>query len=81
LGRRRRTRCGCASCSTSTDGNARWYALAASNASRALANARDARGLFLRGRNGRPVAGGYLRMQAGTLSLFAWLATVPPPKR
>jgi hypothetical protein len=63
------------------DGNARWCELAASNASRALANARDARGLFLRGWDGKPVAGGYLRMQAGTLSLFAWLATVPPPKR
>ena len=63
------------------DGSARWYDLAASNARRALANARDARGLYLRGWDGKPVAGGFLRMHAGTLSLFAWLATVEPPRR
>src|SRR5215210_3220450 len=63
------------------DGNARWYDLAVSNARRALANARDARGLYLRGWDGKPVAGGFLRMHAGTLSLFARLATVNPPRR
>ena len=64
------------------DGNRRWYDLAAANARRALANARDARGLYLRGWDGKRVAGGFLRMHAGTSSLFAWLATVdPPPQR
>jgi len=59
----------------------RWYELAAANARRALANARDARGLYLRGWDGKRVEGGFLRMHAGTSSLFAWLATIDPPRR
>ncbi len=66
------------------DGDPRWYQAASDAAQQALANARDSNGLFLRGWDGNPVTGqgivpGMLQTHAATVSLFAWLATVPPP--
>ncbi len=66
------------------DHDARLYNLAASNATVASSEARDANGLYLRAWNGDPLspsvaAPNMLQSQAATTSLFAWLAVYPPP--
>jgi hypothetical protein len=61
------------------DHDPRWYGLARRNAERALRNGASGNGLYLRDWDGRDVPQRYLRVHAGTISLFAWLATVPPP--
>jgi uncharacterized protein YyaL (SSP411 family) len=63
----------------SHDHNPRWYAVVYRNAQRALTNARDDQGLWLRKWDGSPSVPGALYIQAATLQLFGWLATVPPP--
>jgi len=55
------------------------YAVVYRNAERALANAPGLRGLYVRHWDGRR-GPGTLIDHAATLSLFAWLATVDPPK-
>jgi Glycosyl hydrolase family 76 len=62
------------------DHDARWYAVAKRNAERARVNAASGGGLYLRLWDGKDVPEKYLREHAGTISLFAWLATVPPPR-
>jgi uncharacterized protein YyaL (SSP411 family) len=59
-------------------GDARWYTLAQVNAQRALANARDSRGLYVRDWNGRYIAD-TLQHDAATLELLAWAAAARPP--
>jgi uncharacterized protein YyaL (SSP411 family) len=59
-------------------GDPRWYALAASNAERALKNARNESGYYLNNWSGKPIADGLLQ-QASSLELFAWLAATPAP--
>lgn len=59
-------------------GDARWPALARELAERAYANARDARGLYLRAWDGGSITAhqarpGMLQSDAATLELFAWL--------
>ena len=66
------------------DGKSRWYALAAENARRAYANARDSGGVFSRAWDGGPItaddlAPGLLQTDAATVSVFAWLAATPAP--
>ena len=66
------------------DGNPRWYSIVQQNAGRALDSARDGRGLFLRDWDGGTLSGlgirpNMLQTHAATSSIFAWLATVPPP--
>jgi hypothetical protein len=61
------------------------YALASSNAQRAVDQARNAQGLYLNAWNGQALAAQYaepgmLRTDAATVSLFAWLAVYPPPR-
>jgi hypothetical protein len=60
-------------------GDTRWRALAREMASRAAANARDARGLYLRAWDGTPITShqavpNMLQTDAATLELYAWLA-------
>jgi Glycosyl hydrolase family 76 len=62
------------------DGNKAWYEVVYANAQRALQNAPSGNGLDLKDWNGQPVTpGGLLRTHAGTVALFAWLATATPP--
>jgi uncharacterized protein YyaL (SSP411 family) len=61
------------------DRNPQWYAVARESAERALAKAPAGHGLYLRNWNGRLVPGQLLQTHAATLSLLAWLATVPRP--
>ncbi len=66
-----------------SNGNPEWYQIAKSNALRALANAPDGNGLYLKtwaGRSSTTVASppGSLQLDAATISVFAWLAAVPP---
>jgi uncharacterized protein YyaL (SSP411 family) len=62
------------------DGNNAWYQAVYANAQRAMQNAPAGNGLYLNGWNGQPVTpGGLLRTHAGTVALFAWLATAAPP--
>ena len=63
-------------------GDPRWRALAEHEAQRALANARDSSGLYLRGWDGSDMGAhqalpGMLRTDAATVALFAWLAATP----
>ncbi len=65
-----------------SDGNIVWYRIAKRNALLALTNANDGNGLYLRTWDGKPsttVASppGSLQLDAATISVFAWLATVP----
>ena len=57
-------------------GDARWYALAAHNAQRALASINES-GYFLNRWDGTPLADG-LGEEASNLELFAWMAATPP---
>jgi uncharacterized protein YyaL (SSP411 family) len=61
------------------DRNPRWYALVYRNAKRAVANARDDKGLWSLRWDGTWSKPGMLRTQAGTLCLLAWMAAVKPP--
>jgi hypothetical protein len=64
------------------DHDPRWYALAYDNAQRALANSRNKAGLFLRAWNGSRAPDAppdSLKIDAATLSVFAWLAAATPP--
>ncbi len=64
------------------DHNARWYRFAVAIAHLITAHAETAPGVYLRGWDGRPVPGatpGMLRTDAGSLSVFADLATVRAP--
>jgi uncharacterized protein YyaL (SSP411 family) len=61
------------------DHDRRWYALAQHNAERALRNGASGNGLYLRNWDGREVPERFLRVHAGTISLFAWFATARPP--
>jgi hypothetical protein len=70
------------------DGDARWYRWAETAAADARRNGRE-HGLFLRFWDGTPMADhgdgagqfgyGMLCTHAGAVSLFAWLAAMPPP--
>lgn len=65
----------------SRTGDTRWRALAQEMATSALAHARGAGGLFLRGWDGTPITEhqalpNMLQSDAATLELFAWLAAV-----
>lgn len=62
-----------------TNHDARWYQLADARAQQALANARDADGLFTKNWDGSFASNDRLLTDAGTLMLFAALATVPAP--
>ena len=66
------------------DGDRRWYGLVRHNALRALQNARDSSGLFMRAWDGGPARSarfpGLLQTHASTVSLFAWLAAAPVPE-
>lgn len=59
-------------------GDPRWYQLAAENAERALANARNQSGYYLNNWDGKPLADGLIH-EAANLELFAWLAATPQP--
>lgn len=64
------------------DHRARWYNFAVAIAGLITKHARTAAGVYLRGWDGRPVPGatpGLLRTDAGSLDVFADLATVTPP--
>jgi hypothetical protein len=66
------------------DGDSRWYALAVRNAKRALDNARDSRGIFVRAWDGGSIAKhqgrpGMIRTHAAGVALLAWLAATPEP--
>jgi uncharacterized protein YyaL (SSP411 family) len=61
------------------DKNPRWYALVYRNAQRAAQSARDSQGLWSLRWDGDWTKPGMLRTQAGTLSLFAWIAAMKPP--
>jgi hypothetical protein len=66
------------------DGNRRWYDIAAAATDRAMANARDSRGLYLLTWDGRPITSigtpaGKLQTHAATTSVIAWMATAKPP--
>ena len=62
------------------DGNKVWYQAVYANAERAMQNAPSGDGLYLNDWSGQPVTpGGLLRTHAGTVALFAWLATAAPP--
>lgn len=61
------------------DENPQWYAVAEEDAHAALLHARAGHGLYLNDWAGRLVPDDLLRTHAATLSLLAWLATVPPP--
>lgn len=64
------------------DHNPRWYRFAVAIARLITTHAKTAPGVYLRGWDGRPVPGssaGMLRTDAGSISVFADLATVAPP--
>lgn len=66
----------------SETGDSRWFGLAREMAARAQANARDARGLYLRAWDGTPITehqarADMLQTDAATLELFAWLGAIP----
>jgi Glycosyl hydrolase family 76 len=65
------------------DHDPRWYWLARANAERAERNACDKRPRCTRGWNGSSrilqAAPGMLQIHAASISVFAWLATVPAP--
>jgi hypothetical protein len=64
------------------DHNPRWYALALGNAQRALAHAGSKNGLFLRAWDGSRAPDAptdSLKIDAATVSVFAWLAAATPP--
>jgi hypothetical protein len=64
------------------DHNARWYELALDNAGRALAHAQNKQGLFLKAWDGGRAPDAptdSLKIDAATLSVFAWLAAAKPP--
>ena len=61
------------------DRNPRWYALVYRNAKRAVAGARDDKGLWSLRWDGTWSKPGMLRTQAGTLCLLGWIAAVKPP--
>lgn len=64
------------------DHQARWYRWAVGIAKLIQTHARTGPGLYLRGWNGRPVPSairGGLRVDAGSVAVFADLATVTPP--
>jgi hypothetical protein len=60
------------------DHDLRWYSLADRSGQNALANARDASGLFTKRWDGGFASNGRLLTAAGTASLFGWLAAVQP---
>ena len=62
------------------DHDDRWYALADEKAQEALANARDATGLFTKRWDGGYASPDRLLTAASTVSLFAWLAAAPEPR-
>jgi len=64
------------------DHDPRWYSLAAANAQRALANAQNKQGLFLKAWDGSRAPDAptdSLKIDAATVSVFAWLAAATPP--
>jgi len=64
------------------DHNARWYRFAVAIARLIKTHAKTAPGIYLRGWDGRPIPGaapGLLRTDAGSIAVFADLATVAPP--
>jgi hypothetical protein len=64
------------------DHNPRWYQLAYANAQRAIARAQDKQGLFLKAWNGGRAPDAptdSLKIDAATVSVFAWLAAAEPP--
>jgi uncharacterized protein YyaL (SSP411 family) len=64
------------------DHNPRWYDLAVANAQRALANAQNKQGLFLKAWDGGRAPDAptdSLKIDAATVSVFAWLAAATPP--
>ncbi|HEX6459477.1 MAG TPA: glycoside hydrolase family 76 protein [Thermoleophilaceae bacterium] len=64
------------------DHNAAWYKLAVANAQRALANAQNKQGLFLKGWDGSrapDAPADAMKIDAATVSVFAWLAAAAPP--
>lgn len=66
------------------DHDPRWYGIVQDNAGKALDGAQDSRGLFLRGWDGSAIgalgiAPNMLQTHAATASVFAWMATAPPP--
>ncbi|MFL5966282.1 MAG: glycoside hydrolase family 76 protein [Gaiellaceae bacterium] len=63
------------------DRNARWYGLVDAWAQRALANAKDARGLYTKRWDGTFASNDRLLTIAATTSLFAWVAASPPAPR
>lgn len=65
-----------------SDGNMAWYRIAKRNALRALTNAQDGDGLYLKTWTGKPsiTVGsppGSLQLDAAAISVFAWLAAIP----
>jgi uncharacterized protein YyaL (SSP411 family) len=67
------------------DGNARWYRIAETEVRRAMSNAREPNGLYLRTwSGGSPRAIGtrlnLLQTHAATTSAIAWLAAAQPPR-
>lgn len=65
------------------DHNPRWYRFATAIAHLITTHARTAPGVYLRGWDGRPVPSatpGLLRTDAGSIGVFADLATVAPPR-
>jgi len=64
------------------DHNPRWYNLALANAQRALANSKNKQGLFLKAWDGSRAPDAptdALKIDAATISVFAWLAAAKPP--
>lgn len=66
------------------DGNRRWYDIAKRETDRAMRNARDPDGLYMRAWDGRSVTTvgtphGKLQTHAATTSAIAWMAATPPP--
>ena len=64
------------------DHNPRWYNLAVANAQRALTNAQNKQGLFLKAWDGSRAPDAptdSLKIDAATVSVFAWLAAATPP--
>jgi glycosyl hydrolase family 76 len=64
------------------DHNPRWYQLAYTNAQQAIARAQNRQGLFLKAWNGGRAPDAptdSLKIDAATLSVFAWLAAAKPP--
>jgi uncharacterized protein YyaL (SSP411 family) len=62
------------------DRDSRWYAVVYANAMRALANAKDDKGLWSRRWDGGSTLVGALYTQSATLQLMAWVAATTPPK-